>query len=143
MSTVWCIITRSHVSVDWSPWAPCGAPDVVLTVFCLGLRSGLAASVLICSVASDSLRPRGLEPTRLLCPWDSPWTRILEQVAISYSRGSSRPRDRTRISCIGRQILYPCATWEVALPHTPLNGVCLLYQLGMLLTVSNHPAYRA
>ena len=25
-----------------------------------------------CSVASDSLRPHGLQPTRLLCPWDSP-----------------------------------------------------------------------
>ena len=25
-----------------------------------------------CSVVSDSLRPHGLEPTRLLCPWDSP-----------------------------------------------------------------------
>ena len=25
-----------------------------------------------CSVASDSLQPRGLQPTRLLCPWDSP-----------------------------------------------------------------------
>ena len=24
------------------------------------------------SVASDSLRPRGLQPTRLLCPWDFP-----------------------------------------------------------------------
>ena len=35
--------------------------------------------------------------------------RILEWVAIYYSRGSSRPRDRTRISCIsciGRQIRY-------------------------------------
>ena len=35
--------------------------------------------------------------------------RILKQVAISFSRGSSRPRDRTLISCIsciGRQILY-------------------------------------
>ena len=32
--------------------------------------------------------------------------RILEWVAISSSRGSSRPRDQTRISCIGRQILY-------------------------------------
>ena len=41
--------------------------------------------------------------------------RILEQVAISYSRGSSWPRDRTIIShssCIGRQILYHWATWE-------------------------------
>ena len=25
-----------------------------------------------CSVMSDSLRPHGLKPTRLLCPWDSP-----------------------------------------------------------------------
>ena len=35
--------------------------------------------------------------------------RILELVAISYSRGSSQPRDQT---CIGRQILYHCITWE-------------------------------
>ena len=26
----------------------------------------------VCSVVSDSLRPHGLYPTRLLCPWDSP-----------------------------------------------------------------------
>ena len=41
--------------------------------------------------------------------------RILEWVAISYSRQSSQPRDQTRvswISCIGRWILYHCATWE-------------------------------
>ena len=36
--------------------------------------------------------------------------RILEWAAISYSRGSSQPRDQTRVSCIGRQILYHCAT---------------------------------
>ena len=28
--------------------------------------------VLSCSVVSDSLQPCGLEPARLLCPWDSP-----------------------------------------------------------------------
>ena len=39
-------------------------------------------------------------------------SRILEWVAVSSSRGSSRPRDRTHISCIGRQILYPWTTWE-------------------------------
>ena len=32
---------------------------------------------------------------------------ILEWVAISFSRGSSRPRDETCVYCIGRQILYP------------------------------------
>ena len=42
--------------------------------------------------------------------------RVLEWVAISLSRGSSRPRDQTRVSCfpgIGRQVLCCCATWEV------------------------------
>ena len=38
--------------------------------------------------------------------------RILEWVAIPFSRGSSRTRDRTRISCIGRWILYHQATRE-------------------------------
>ena len=51
--------------------------------------------------------------------------RILEWVAISYSRGISWSRDRTWISCvsyvscvscIGRRILYHCVTWE-ALIH--------------------------
>ena len=52
----------------------------------------------------------------------------LEWVAISYSRGSSRPRDWTRVSCtVGslldcRQILYYWATREAPQPvHPPLN----------------------
>ena len=43
--------------------------------------------------------------------------RILEWIAISSSRGSSWPRDRTHLSCascISRQILYHWATWEAA-----------------------------
>ena len=41
--------------------------------------------------------------------------RILEWVAISFSKGSSWSRDGThvfRISCTGRPILYHCAPWE-------------------------------
>ena len=41
--------------------------------------------------------------------------RMLEWVAISYSRGSSWPRDWTHVSrgsCTGRRILYHWATWE-------------------------------
>ena len=37
-------------------------------------------------------------------------TKILEWVAISFFRGSSPPRDQTRVFCIGRQILYLWAT---------------------------------
>ena len=43
--------------------------------------------------------------------------RILEQVAISYSRGSSQPKDRAYVSCvscIGRLILYHLATSEAS-----------------------------
>ena len=47
--------------------------------------------------------------------------RILERVAISSSRGSSQFRDQIHvscISCIGRQLLYHWATWEVS-THRP------------------------
>ena len=33
--------------------------------------------------------------------------RILEWVAMPSSRGSSRPKDQTHVSCFGRQILHP------------------------------------
>ena len=46
-----------------------------------------------CSVVFDSLWPHGLEPAKL-CPWDPPGKNT-GAVAISYSRGSSQPRDWT------------------------------------------------
>ena len=48
--------------------------------------------------------------------------RILEGVAISFSRGSSWPRDRTQVSCIVRQILYHWTTQEhnLAIPTVGL-----------------------
>ena len=49
--------------------------------------------------------------------------RILEGVAISSSRGSSRPRDQTCISwvcCAGRQILLPLS--HRGSPRQPLTG---------------------
>ena len=41
--------------------------------------------------------------------------RILEWVAVSLSRGTSRPRDQTQASCIGRWVLYHWATREALL----------------------------
>ena len=74
--------------------------------------SGLTISC-SCPATSDSLQPHGLQPARLLCPWNSPGKK-LDWAAISYSREYSWPRDRTCISCLGR-ILNHCATWEVEL----------------------------
>ena len=72
-------------------------------------------SVYMCSVqfshpvVSDSLRPQA---------------RILDWVAISYSRGSSQPRDQTCISCIsciGGWILYHLGSLKVSLLLTITN----------------------
>ena len=41
--------------------------------------------------------------------------RVAEWVSISFSRGSSQPRDRTQVSCIGMWILNHWATWEALL----------------------------
>ena len=48
-------------------------------------------------------------------PWDSPGKNT-GWVTMPSSRESSWPKDRTSISyvsCIGRKVLYPSATWEV------------------------------
>ena len=51
--------------------------------------------------------------------------RVLEWVAICSSRGSSWTRNGTCISyvsCIGRQILYHCASWEACPKSFSLPG---------------------
>ena len=62
---------------------------------------------------SDSLWPHGLYSTRLLCPWDFQ-ARVLEWVTISFSRGSSWPRDQTQVSCIAGRRFTLWATREAS-----------------------------
>ena len=89
-----------------------------------------------CLVMSNSLQPRGLQPSRLLCPWDFPGRHTGGGV-ISFSRGSPRPRNQTRIASIGRQILY-----TTELPGKPLS---ILYTISIVYTCqsqslnSSHP----
>ena len=70
------------------------------------------------------MRRHGLWPTRLLCLWDFPGkdTRV---GSISFSRGSSGPRDSTFISCIGRQILYHWTSWEALESLKHLFNLCI------------------
>ena len=67
-----------------------------------------------CSVLSDSCSPMDCSlPGSSV--YETAQGRILEWVAISYSRESSPPRDQTPnscVSCIGRLIIYHYATWE-------------------------------
>ena len=70
-----------------------------------------------CSVVSDSLPPNGLQPARLLCPWDFQ-VRILESAAIFLLQGIFPTQGSNLclcISCIYRGILYHCTTREVPL----------------------------
>ena len=55
------------------------------------------------------------EPVRLLCPWDFPAKILNYQVAISFSRGSSQPKDWTHVSCIAGRLLTGWAMKEVLL----------------------------
>ena len=62
-----------------------------------------------CSVVSNSLRPHGLQPSRLISPLNSPGKNT-EWVAIPFSRGASRPG--TQVSCIAGGFFTIQATWE-------------------------------
>ena len=74
-------------------------------------------SCLWCGLTAKScwtLRPHGLLPTSLNCSWDFPGKNT--GVACHFLlQELFPPRDRiciSCISCIGRQILYHCITWE-------------------------------
>ena len=74
---------------------------------------GIMDTMLLCSsyLMSDSFAIPQTVPCRPLCLWDFPG-RNTGVGCISFSRGSSWPRDQTHVSCIGRQILYHWATRE-------------------------------
>ena len=68
--------------------------------------------------------------------------RILEWVANSFSRGSSRLRDWTQVSCIGRWILYHWATREALLAkYTSPNTISRCYMTSVCL--SGFPGWRS
>ena len=58
------------------------------------------------------------DQVRLPCP------RILEWVAVSFSKGSSWPRDRTRVSCTGGRLFTIWATREAKEIHYMLIPKC-------------------
>ena len=85
--------------------------------------------------------PRGLLPTGLLCPWDSE-ARTLESVAIPFSRGSTRPREWTSVSWIGRQIhrsqLPSGVRFQVSWPWQIAHTLHLFVQLQTTFCILGH-----
>ena len=77
--------------------------EVIYLIWCSGAYAKSLQSCLTLCHAMDC-SPPGFSVCGIL------QVRLLEWVAISSSRGSSQPRDRTCISyvsCIVRQVLYP------------------------------------
>ena len=62
--------------------------------------------------------------------------RILEQVAISFSRGSSQPRDWTQISCIAGRFFTVRATKETLISYV-LSHFSRLQLLATLWTIAH------
>ena len=70
-------------------------------------------SVVVVAKLCLTLWPHGLQPP-ISSVHEIFQARILEWVAISFSRGSSRPKEQTLISCIDRWILYHWTTREAS-----------------------------
>ena len=103
-----------------SPSPPCALPS-----FCwkhwglLQLKLRLYLEHLLhCCCLVAKLCPTPCDPMDCSPPGSSvngiPQVRILEGVAICFSKGYSQPRDRTHVSCIGRQVLYHWANREAS-----------------------------
>ena len=56
--------------------------------------------------------------------------KILASIAILFSRASSQPKDWTHVSCIDKQILYHCATWEINETNILERGDAILHMPG-------------
>ena len=83
-----CLLTRFSVTHSASAVAEAKGPHTSSCCCCLVAKS-----------CPTFVWLHRLWPTRLLCPWDFPGKNT-EWVAISFSRGSSPPRDPPFISCI-------------------------------------------
>ena len=99
--------------------------SVRLRFWCRSCTDAIGSSC--CSVAKSS--PILCDPMDCNLPDSSvhriSQERILNWLAISFSRGSSRPRDWTHVFCIGRHILYHWVTWEAPLATVAVPAVKL------------------
>ena len=104
------------------------------------------ASVFSAAQSCPTLRPPGLWPTGLLCPWDSPGKnagvgcRALFQGLLLTQ--ASNPR--LLFPCLGRWVLYPRAAWEARGPSslTPLPvSVHFLFWVFLINGVTQQVAF--
>ena len=76
-----------------------------------------------CSVMSDSLQPHGLLLVMLLCLWNSPGKNTgVGSHSLLFSRESSQPRDRTRVSHIAGRFF---TIWTTREAQNLLRRICI------------------
>ncbi|XP_065760238.1 protein GUCD1 isoform X3 [Muntiacus reevesi] len=125
----------------WLPdqgWSPCSPhwqaepvttgppgerPPDLLSVCVSSWIASVMGAVLSRSVASDSSRPRGLWPARLLCPWTFPGKNT-GAGCHDLLQGSSRPRHRPGSPALQTSGVL-CAAFFFSLLFCPLNVSCL------------------
>jgi len=100
-------------------------------------RSFLVASLGFSMYESLSVMSDSLWPHRLYSPWNSPG-RILEWVAVPFSRGFSQPRDQTQVSHIVGKFFTSWATREanIVLCHLQIVTVLPLFQFEFFFFIS-------
>ena len=98
----------------------------------LHLKPFYCVCVFSCSIVSDSLQPHGVEPTRLLCPWDSPGknTGVDYHALLQGIFPTQRWNPCLCISSIGRQIFPHSATWEAPKPFYLPSKLLPSFHLG-------------
>ena len=94
---------RSLWALDPHSKPPCKTPPFLMST------RGLSSTHSVCRLLLPSCLTRR-NPIDCSPPGSSVYgilqARILDWIAVSFSRGSSWPRDRTHISCTGRRIPY-------------------------------------
>ena len=85
------------------------------------------------SVVSSSLWPQGLQPARLLCPWDSPGKNTRVDCHFLLQRIYPTQGLNTRLICFGRQTLHLWATWGTPKPLCTVPLIMLVPAFYLLL----------
>ena len=135
-------VTKSRTQLsDWTYWTDCMLASFQKPVlfFSYTFTPCLLASdfsFLIVKVKSLS-RVQLCDPMDCNLPGSSVCgifqARILEWVAISFSRGSSRPRDWTRVSCIvGRRFTIWATREAVLFPDTSLLKITYTFRIELI-----------
>ena len=111
--------TRHYLSCHWIHLMNCKILEVSICKYLVGFCFSII-SACMCAQLFSHVWPV-IPGTVALSVHGISQARILEWVDISFSRGSSQPRNKTSISCIsstGGWILYWCTIWE-----SPINSI--------------------